>query len=331
MTRRIFFFVLLCCGALAVSGMSASAHPHGSGAPTTIVAERHSDANGGNGEIVSVRPDGSHLRVLTTGNEDEVPDLSHDGRLVAFERCIDAVGCDQEGAKNIFVMRRNGSNVRQLTHCVPGSDCLGSFDPAFSPDDRQIAFTRDQLDASGVNFQGIFLMRADGTHLRRVTSNGPDNLPDSSPRFSPDGRRLVFTRELPGDVQQLMTVNIDGTHPRLLLPQVNAFAPDWSPDGRHIAYSWVRPAADGSVLDVARVRVNGDDVRPLTDTAGTGTFAFQPDYSPDGSRVVLSRSDDQGCTLMTVSAYGGALHPVPTGGGCTVNPSWSGGRSAHHD
>jgi len=325
MARRAALFLVLLCCTTATGNMTAVAESHESVA-TTIVAERHSDANDGNGEIVSVRPDGSHLQVLTTGSEDEAPDVSHDGRLVAFQRCVAAVDCDQEGAQNLYLMRSDGSRVRALTHCTPGSDCLGSFDPAFSPDDRLIAFSRDQLDSSGVNFQGIFTMWVDGTHLRRITSNGPDALPDSRPRFSPDGRRLVFSRELPGGNGQLMTVNLDGTHLRALLPGVNAFDPDWSPDGRRIAYSWVHPTDDGVAVDVAVVSVHGGRVRPLTKTDGTGTFAFQPDYSPDGNRVVLSRSDDQGCTLMTLSAFGGGLHPVPTGGGCTVNPSWSGPR-----
>ena len=114
-------------------GTTAVAADHGAPAASTIVAERHSDANDGHGEIVSVRPDGTHLRVLTTGHEDLVPDLSPDGRLVTFERCVDAVGCDQEGAINVYAMRSDGTHVHALTHCVPGSDCLGSFDPSFSP------------------------------------------------------------------------------------------------------------------------------------------------------------------------------------------------------
>src|SRR4051794_34660405 len=104
--RRIKLLLLLSCATVATSGLpaAAAASSHAPGPSTAIVAERHSTSNSGNGEIVSVRPDGSHLRVLTTGNEDEVPDLSPNGRRVVFERCVAAKDCDQEGAKNIYVM-----------------------------------------------------------------------------------------------------------------------------------------------------------------------------------------------------------------------------------
>ena len=311
------------------TGTTAVAADHAAPAASTIVAERHSDANDGHGEIVSVRPDGTHLRVLTTGHDDLVPDLSPDGRLVTFERCVDAVGCDQEGAINIYAMRSDATHVHALTHCVPGSDCLGSFDPSFSPDGSLIAFARDQLDNKGVNSQGIFVMRVDGTHLRRVTSNGPDALPDGLPRFAPDGRSLVFSHEMPDGGGQLMTVRVDGTHLRELLPGVTGFDPDWAPSGRRVAFTLVRGTDPDVTRDAATVSGPGDHVRPLTATAGTGTFVFQPDWAPDGSQLVLSRVDSRGCTLVTMSARGGEMRPVETGGGCTLNPSWSSSPRSH--
>jgi Tol biopolymer transport system component len=243
---------------------------------------------------------------------------------VTFARCVHAVACDQEGVVNIYVMRSDGSHVRALTHCSPGSDCLGSFTPSFSPDGRLIVFARDQLNSAGVNFQGIFVMRRDGTHLRRVTSNGPNNLPDAHPRFSPDGHRLVFDREIPGGRSQLFTVNVNGKRLRKVLPGVTGFFPDWAPRGHRIAFTWSHASSPAdTVLDVATVHIHGRHPRPLTATADTGTFAFAPDYSPNGTHLVLSRSDGQGCTLVTVSVRGGTPRPVRTGGGCTVNASWS--------
>ena len=89
-------------------------------------------------------------------------------------------------------------------------------------------FTR--LDAHGVNFNGVFVMRTDGTHLRRITSNRPDAPPDGQPQFSPDGRYLVFQREVPTG-NQLMIVRTDGQGLRRLLPGLDGFAASWARAG----------------------------------------------------------------------------------------------------
>jgi Tol biopolymer transport system component len=62
----------------------------------------------------------------------------------------------------------------------------GAFAAAFAPEGRRIAFTAD--------FDGdsdIYVVRINGTGLRKVTSTSVD---DSSPSWSPDGRRIVFDR-----------------------------------------------------------------------------------------------------------------------------------------
>ena len=96
-----------------------------------IVAARFSAQNNGNPQIVAVRPEDGHLRILTSGSQDVVPDLSPDGRSIIFERCVHAVNCDQIGADNIWTMRADGSHPHPLTAC-DGAKCLGAFDPAFS-------------------------------------------------------------------------------------------------------------------------------------------------------------------------------------------------------
>lgn len=60
---------------------------------------------------------------------------------------------------DLFVMRTNGTNVRQLTD-DPSLEISGSF----SPDGRFIAFTKD-VDGS----PDIFRMRADGTLQTNLT------------------------------------------------------------------------------------------------------------------------------------------------------------------
>jgi Tol biopolymer transport system component len=300
---------------------SAAAQARSDAGLGVIVAERHGMDNGGGGQIIMIRPGHSGVRVLTVGNEDEQPDRSPDGRTIVFQRCVGAVNCDDIGKFNIWIMRADGSGAHALTSCVPGSDCLGSFGPAFSPDGRLIAFSRDQLDGDGVNFNGIFTMRADGTHLRRVTSTGANAGPDSNPRFSPDGRQVIFDREDSSGTTHLMLARTDGSDVRALLPSAEAFAPDWAPDGRHVSFSLIQTSGDTSTLDVATVRL-GDSHIQLVTHEPAGSRAFQPDYSPDGRELAFIEANDDGCGPIISRTDGGSRHPLDSGNGCTINPSW---------
>lgn len=117
-----------------------AAHDREDGGQGLIVAERYSTENGGNPQIVAVRPSDGRMRVLTSGHQDVAADLSPAGRSVVFERCLHALNCDEIGTINVWIMRADGSHQHPLTAC-DGSSCLGSFDPSFSPDGRFIAFS----------------------------------------------------------------------------------------------------------------------------------------------------------------------------------------------
>ena len=323
MFARVFVIVAVGLSTSVVPAAVAVADGQGDGRGV-IVAERFSAAHGGNPQIVAVDPARGGVRVLTSGNRDVVPDISADGRSVVFERCVQALDCGEIGKVNIWIMRSDGSHAHPLTAC-DGTKCLGSFDPAFSPDGRSVAFTQDRVDAHGVNFNGVFIMRTDGTHLRRITSNGPDALPDGQPQFSPDGRHLVFQREEPTGTQ-LMIVRVDGSGLRRLLPGVDGFAPSWAPTGERIAFTLVHHTVRHT-SDIATVRPDGTGLRLLTHTTAD-TSAFTPAYSPPGSRLVWSQSTSTGCRLVVASATGRNPRPLPTGDGCILDPSW--GRSGPH-
>ena len=83
----------------------------------------------------------------------------------------------------IFVMNRDGSNLRQVTR-LGGAN----FAPAWHPDGKRIIFASNIKDPKGRNFD-IFLINLDGTGLEQVTFNSTF---DGFPMFSPDGKRLVF-------------------------------------------------------------------------------------------------------------------------------------------
>lgn len=144
-------------------------------------------------DVWKMRPDGSEAVNLTPNSpgSDGFADFSGDGRQIVFRS-------GRAGNFDIHLMNSDGSNVRNLTD-HPAYD---SF-PAFSPLNDEIAFSsnRDgELDEkTGMRTFDIYTLKIkpDGTagELRRIT-NTPGQ--DSHPRYSPDGKWLVFTSERGG-------------------------------------------------------------------------------------------------------------------------------------
>jgi Tol biopolymer transport system component len=96
---------------------------------------------------------------------------------------------------------------------------------------------RNGLIAFSGNWE-ISTMRSDGSGLRRLTRNNLEErcpcrlttgiLTETSPACSPDGRKLVFSRD-----GQIYTMNADGTGiRRLTRARRGAGEPDWAPGSR---------------------------------------------------------------------------------------------------
>jgi Tol biopolymer transport system component len=114
----------------------------------------------------------------------------------------------------IWVLGPDGTNLRRLTHRGGGSDLL---DP--SPDGATLLFHGSS---------SLFTVKLDGTRLRRVArSTGGFGA------WSPDGSQIAFQ----GD-GGLYVAGADGSHPQRVTNGYfpDAGAPDWSPDGKRLAY-----------------------------------------------------------------------------------------------
>jgi TolB protein len=86
-------------------------------------------------------------------------------------------------ALEIYVMRADGSEVRQVT-----KNGAANFAPYMHPDNRRIIFSSNMDDPKGRDFD-LYLIHVDGTGLERITRNPTF---DAFPMFSHDGKRLVF-------------------------------------------------------------------------------------------------------------------------------------------
>lgn len=211
-------------------------------------------------DIFAIGMNGQGLhRMTSTPGYDAEATVSPDGKAIVFTSMKD-------GDLDLYAMDLDGTHVRRLTTEI-GYDG-GAF---FSPDSKRIVYrafhpkNQAELDAyKALLAQNlvepgqleIFVMNADGSDKRRVTSNGSSNF---APYFHPDGKRIVFSSSLPptpslphegggqgrGPTFHLYLINDDGTD----LEQVtvtgrfNSF-PMFSPDGKRVVWVSDRNAAD---------------------------------------------------------------------------------------
>jgi TolB protein len=196
-----------------------------------------------------------------------------------------AFASDASGSDDIVVMNPDGSGRENLT---TGPE--GDIEPAWSPDGRLLAFVRDGA---------VHVVRADGSGLRRLT-------PGASPAWAPDGVRLVLARKT-GRAADLYVIRSDGSGlRRLTRTAVAESEPDWSPDGRSIAF--VRAARDGSA-HVYVMRPGGGGVRRVT----SGSMEdLSPTWSPDSRQLAFVRDDELLgiARVFVTSARGGRARPL---------------------
>ena len=237
---------------------------------------------------------------------------------------------------DLHTVRTDGSGQRLLVRGAEG--------PAWSPDGRQIAFWSHK--------GGIWVIRSDGTGLRRLTkplANSDSHAPccgsDDHPSWSPDGKRIVFQRYWVAalsdqiadyyDVMDLFTVDVRTRRVTRLTntPYFREFNPAWSPDGRRIAFVGDEGADDGLwTLDLSTSKLTRL-THPSYSNPKIGAPHDEPDWSPDGTRIAytLSRSS-RGGAVAVMRSNGTGSRQIIQAPGHLGSPSWSpdGSHIAYH-
>ncbi len=287
------------------------------------------------------------------------PRLSLDGKSVAYTQS------EWDRDKNrrvshIYLVPADGGASRKLTNGEKGESA-----PEWSPDGARIAFLADRgsapepAEGSGARRGGaqIWIIPIDGGEAEKLTS---EENAVSGFCWSPDGKRIAYvTRDEHKDkadrekkkkekfdavlvekgylYSHLWVIELDNKKKkRLTEGEFSVASPQWSPDGRWIAYTHLRSGStESSYADISEdrnadiyvVSAAGGAPVPLTTSPGSETV---PRWSPDSTEIAfLSRPDPKAWAGKT------DLQVMPAGGGVSRNltrdfpesagePKWTG-------
>ena len=220
------------------------------------------------------------------------PAFSPDGTLVAFR--------ENDGARNtgIYTTVVGGEKSVQVTH-DPGDCC-----PTWSPDGRQIAFTR----YSG-KLVSIYIVPALGG-TERLLYRGTASM-GGGISWSPDGKLIAFPESSGADPTHasvsVVALADSSTHTLSSPPPASVDnEPAFSPDGTQLAF--IRSTVAGVSNDVFVMPAAGGPAKRLT--FDNRPIMGPPTWTSDGREIIFTSNRGAVTGLWRINASGGTPRPV---------------------
>jgi len=251
-----------------------------------VSSETQSSNPEGDPEIYLMNTDGSNQQNLTNTSgdiSDFSPDYSPDGEQIAYTS-FGVQSSNPEGENDIYLIEADGSGRQNLTDT---DGAIVDFDPGFSSNGKKIAYTSFGVQSS--NPEGdreIYVMKADGSNQQNLTDTNSD-IKDESPDYSPDGEEIAYSSSgvrssNPEGDSEVYKMKTDGSKQKNRSDtggDVDDSEPDYSPDGKKIAYE-----SDGAQLsnpegdfEIYKMNDDGSNKQNLTEN-GIGVNDLSPDF-----------------------------------------------------
>ncbi|HEV2557106.1 MAG TPA: Tol-Pal system beta propeller repeat protein TolB [Microvirga sp.] len=216
---------------------------------------------------------------------------------------VDESGPKENRRKRLAIMDQDGANVRFLTQ----GDTL-VVTPRYSPATQDITYMA-QTAGQQPRVQVINLE----TGSRQVVGNFPDMT--SSPRFAPDGQKIVMSLQQGGNAN-IFTMDL-GSRTTTRITTTNAIdtSPSYSPDGREIVFESDR----GGQQQIYVMGADGSNPRRIS--FGQGSYS-QPAWSPRGDFIAFTKRTGSGFAIGIMKADGSGER-VLTEGFHNESPTWA--------
>lgn len=191
------------------------------------------------------------------------------------------------------------------------SAAMGASPPQPSPVARQTIAYMFWEEESGT--WEIYLMASDGSNRTPLTQNEVD---DTWPSWSYDGRRLLFVSERDGN-SEIYLMNADGSEPvNLSQNPAPDTSPSFSPDGMKIAFvsrrhgNWEAYIMDANGSQQARVTINEEP-------------DYTPVWSPDGTKIAFVSEREGNKDIYVMETDGWEERRLTNNEATDTSPAWS--------
>jgi Tol biopolymer transport system component len=241
------------------------------------------------GIVLTVRPDGSGVKVVTAGS---APVWSPNGKRIAYV-----------WSNSVYTISAAGGGKRERRLVI-----ADARSPTWSPSGQRLAVVRRS---------GIWLVGQDGRNPRRLTAAAPGY--PSKLDWSPNGKRIAFSYQ-----RAIVAVRVrDGTLTTLRRPRptvtsadggwcevIGLYAPTWAPDGSRLAFQTVStcesPGYNPSTFSYIEI-VDADSGAYLAGIDGTFGSPYDfgavlPSWAPDGHALAFldDVSDSEAAIVLSV-------------------------------